>query len=64
MLKAMDRRLHNEYALEASLHGIRVPLRYNKESAVKNEPEFKMDPKEEERLLLEAQSRVKGRYVR
>ncbi len=29
MLKAIDRRTHNEYAIQASFHGIKIPMRDN-----------------------------------
>ena len=64
MLRAMDRRQHNEYAIQASFHGLKIPLRHNHERAVE-EQKVNFDPKEEERALaalMQAQKRVKARY--
>lgn len=59
MLKAIDRRLHNEYAIEASFHGIKLEMK-GVEPVVEEEP---FDEKIAEKALLEAQSRVRSRYV-
>lgn len=60
----MDRRLHNDYAIEASLHGFKVPLRHNIEAKVQDQEiqDQEFDPKIAERAMLEAQSRVRSRY--
>lgn len=65
MLKAIDRRTHNDFAMQAGLHGIKVPFRYSNEvlehKAQIEDLEF--DPKQVERAMAEAQKRVKSRYV-
>lgn len=64
MLRNMDRRLHNSYAIEASLHGIKVPLRHNLEKAKQDQDleDLEFDPKIAEQAMLDAQSRVRSRY--
>lgn len=64
MLKAMDRRLHNEYATQASLHGIKIPLRHNHEVSSAAEPVTPMEEAKMHEALVAAQSRVKARYGR
>lgn len=62
-MKNMNRRLHNEYAVQASFHGIKVPLRYNTDLLEKQEEAEPFDPKIAERALQQAQARVRSRYV-
>lgn len=64
MLRAMHIRQHNSYALEANLHGYKVPLIHPIEpsSSFSEEEEIVLDPAQEERLLREAQARVRSRY--
>lgn len=64
MLRAIDRRTHNDYAVQASLHGIKVPLRDNRERAVK-EANVNFSPEEEaamERQMIAAQRNVRERF--
>lgn len=64
MLRAIDRRVHNEYALQASFHGAKIPLRYNKEKEVEAaDMEEPADSKALEQAMLQAQERVRRRYV-
>lgn len=65
MLKAIDRRLHNQYALEASLHGYKIPFRFNRdlEIAKQESVEEKFDTDLVEKAMIDAQKRVKARYV-
>ncbi len=56
MLEAIDRRLHNEMALQASFHGISVPRR----ERVVEEPETQpIDPDFEKRYLERVRKRLK-----
>jgi hypothetical protein len=65
MLRAIDVRTHNQYATEAGLHGVKVPFRYNREKLIEQSQveDVEFDPKQAERAILEAQKRVKSRYV-
>jgi hypothetical protein len=60
MLKAIDRRLHNQFAMEAGLHGFKIPLRYNRDAVPQEDVDF--DPVVAEKAMIEAQKRVKARY--
>lgn len=61
MLKAMNIRLHNEHAVKASFHGVKIPLMFNPSEEKTSEPEITIDPALEERILKQAQERVKRR---
>lgn len=61
MLKAMNIRLHNEHVVKASFHGIKIPLMFNPTEEKASEPEISIDPALEERILKQAQERVKAR---
>lgn len=65
MLKAIDTRVHNQFALEAGLHGVKVPFKYNHEKLTEQEQldDIQFDPSIAEKAMLEAQRRVKARYV-
>jgi hypothetical protein len=61
MLRNIDRRIHNEYAVEASLHGIKVPLRFN--STTQAHVEMSDDERAHlERVMKQGQQRVRARY--
>ena len=65
MLVAIDRRTHNAFAIQAGLHGIKVPFKHNQkkleDQAALDDLEF--NPDQVERAMLQAQQRVKSRYV-
>lgn len=59
MLRAIDRRTHNQYAVQASFHGIQVPLRHNTEQLT-SEVDAKFDQAEQD--LIDAEfSKTKDR---
>ncbi len=58
----MNRRLHNEYAVDASLHGIKIPMKHNPETSCFSEEE-PLDAKIAEAAMKAAQARVRSRYV-
>lgn len=62
MLRAIDVRVHNIFAREASLHGVKLPMRGSTIS--KDVPDNKMDEKLAEEAMLKAQERIKARYGR
>lgn len=61
MLRAIDRRTHNEYAIDASLHGYKVPFRVN-EKVEREEMEIVLPPAEAEKLMAEGLARVRARH--
>jgi hypothetical protein len=66
MMERINIRVHNDYVVQASLHGIKVPPRFHPDR-VKQEAEIEdaeFDPKIAERAMLAAQQRVKARYGR
>jgi hypothetical protein len=65
MLKAIDRRTHNQYAMEAQLHGVKIPFKYNHDLLSKKSEieDIQFNQEQAERAMIEAQKRVKSRYV-
>lgn len=64
-LKAIDRRTHNAFALRASLHGIKIPLK----TSPSRKPEVRLDPQTEKavedhvmRTLAEKQAALRARH--
>jgi hypothetical protein len=64
MLRAIDRRTHNQYAIDASLHGIKIPLKFNQDSPQTKTPELTEEEKVMmEKIIQDGQRRVRARYV-
>jgi hypothetical protein len=65
MLRAIDIRTHNQYAIEAGLHGIKIPFKYNQVRIADQQKleDISFDPAIAEKAIMEAQRRVKARYV-
>lgn len=64
MLTAMDRRKHNEFATQASLHGVKIPMRHNVERLSEIEAQEPFDPEIEARVMREAFERIGRRHGR
>lgn len=55
MLKAIGKRQHNEMAMQASFHGIKIPLRTE---SVESEP-IRINSETEQKILRRAQERLR-----
>lgn len=62
MMRKIDIRTHNEFAQQASLHGAKIPLRYETPPTLDVPSDF--DDEKANRALVEAQARVRSRYGR